>query len=91
MTSVAVSPKFQVVIPKAVREAIKLVPGQRVDVRVLNGGIFFEPIPDISQLRGLLKGINTDVPNDPEGPTWPGGCDPMPDAFWVHLEKGDKS
>lgn len=84
ITSVAIFPKFQVVIPKAVREVLKLRPGQRVDVRPLNGGVFFEPVPDIMSLRGLLKPIPgvdvSDVPNDPEGPDWPGGCDPMPEA-----------
>jgi AbrB family looped-hinge helix DNA binding protein len=87
MTSVAISPKFQVVIPKAVREVLKLVPGQRVEVRELNGGIFFEPVPDIMSLRGFLqpiKGVDiSDVPNDPESPDWPGGCDPIPDADWL--------
>jgi AbrB family looped-hinge helix DNA binding protein len=87
MTSVAISPKFQVVIPKAVREVLKLVPGQRVEVRELNGGVFFEPAIDIMSLQGICPGMNTDVPNDPEGPDWPGGCDPLPDADWVQISK----
>jgi len=87
MTSVAISPKFQVVIPKAVREVLKLVPGQRVEVRELNGGVFIEPAIDIMSLQGICPGMNTDVPNDPEGPEWPGGCDPLPDADWVQTSK----
>lgn len=84
MTSVAISPKFQVVIPKAVREVLKLRPGQRVDVRLDGQGrAVLEPEIDIMSLRGICPGMNTDVPNDPEGPEWPGGCDPVPDADWV--------
>jgi len=96
MTSVAISPKFQIVIPKAVREVLKLVPGQRVEVRLDAGRIFLEPELDIRSARGFLKpiaGIDvTDVPNDEEGPDWPGGCTPIPDADWVRNgQKAGKS
>ncbi len=88
MTSVAVSPKFQIVIPKAVREVLKLRPGQRVEVKLdASGRAFLEPEPDIMSLRGICPGMNTDVPNDPEGPEWPGGCDPIADADWVQISK----
>lgn len=87
MTTVALSPKFQIVIPKAVREALKLVQGQRLEVRVQSGAVVLEPVIDIRSLRGylpLIDGVDmSDIPNDEEGPTWPGGCDPIPDAFWV--------
>jgi AbrB family looped-hinge helix DNA binding protein len=88
MTTVAISPKFQIVIPKAVREALKLRPGQRVEVRLDGAGrVLVEPELDIRSARGFLKPIAgvdvTDLPPDPEGPEWPGGCDPLPDAPWV--------
>ena len=78
MTISTVSPKFQIVIPKDVRQALKLRPGQRVDVRLDgNSRLVVEPELDIRDLRGFLKPIPgvdvTDVPNDPEGPNWPGG------------------
>lgn len=88
MTSVAISPKFQIVIPKAVRSVLNLRPGQRIDVRVdENGRAYLEPLPDIMSMKGFLPPIAgvdiSDIPNDPEGPDWPGGCDPIPDADWM--------
>ncbi|MDZ7856259.1 AbrB/MazE/SpoVT family DNA-binding domain-containing protein [Sphaerotilus sp.] len=82
MTTVSVSPKFQVVIPKDVRRALNLKAGQRVDIRVVGGQAVLEPQVDIRSLRGFLPGLSTDVPNDPEGACWPGGCDPAPGPFW---------
>jgi AbrB family looped-hinge helix DNA binding protein len=88
MTSVALSPKYQVVIPKAVREVLKLVPGQRLEVALeANGRISLQPELDMRSAMGFLKPIPgvdvSDVPNDPEGPDWPGGCDPIPNADWI--------
>ena len=59
MQSVTVSPKYQVVIPKDVREAMKLRPGQRLKVIEYDGRIELIPDKDISELKGFLKGINT--------------------------------
>jgi len=80
MTTVAISPKFQVVIPRAVRQQLNLKVGQRVHVRANEAGqVVIEPELDIMSLRGILKPIPgvdiTNVENDPEGPDWPGGCD----------------
>lgn len=83
MTSVAISPKFQIVIPKDVRRALGLVPGQRVDARVVGDHIELVPQLPMTALRGLCPGLDTHVPNDPEGPTWPGGCDALPDSIWT--------
>ena len=60
MQSVTVSPKYQVVIPKTVREALNLRPGQRMQVVAYEGRSEFVPERDLKELRGFLKGINTE-------------------------------
>jgi AbrB family looped-hinge helix DNA binding protein len=60
MQTVTVSPKYQVVIPKTVREALKLRPGQRMQVVEHEGRIEFIPERDFKELRGFLKGIDTE-------------------------------
>jgi len=57
---VTVSPKFQVVIPRMVRESLGLRPGQKMQVIEYEGRIEFIPEKDIAELRGFLKGINTE-------------------------------
>ena len=59
MQTVTVSPKYQVVIPKSVRETLKLRPGQKMQVMEYEGRIEFIPEREIKELRGFLKGINT--------------------------------
>ena len=59
MQTVTVSPKFQVVIPKSVRETLRLKPGQKMQVVEYEGRIELIPDRDIKELRGFLKGINT--------------------------------
>lgn len=60
MDTVTVSPKYQVVIPKNIRDALQLRPGQKMTVMAYNGRIELIPDKDISELKGFLKGINTD-------------------------------
>lgn len=59
MQTVTVSPKYQVVIPKNIRNALKLRPGQKLRVVEYEGRIELIPDRDISELRGFLKGIDT--------------------------------
>lgn len=59
MQTVIVSPKYQVVIPKNIREALKLRPGQKMRVMEYDGRIELIPDRDIAELRGFLKGIDT--------------------------------
>jgi AbrB family looped-hinge helix DNA binding protein len=59
MQIVTVSPKFEVVIPKEIRKALNLRPGQRMQVVEHEGRIEFIPERDLNELRGFLKGINT--------------------------------
>ena len=65
MASVTVSPKFQVVIPKEVREKLGLSPGQKIQVVVYGDRIVLIPVRPTKQLRGFVKGIDTRV--DREG------------------------
>ncbi|HHP7236306.1 MAG TPA: AbrB/MazE/SpoVT family DNA-binding domain-containing protein [Desulfobacterales bacterium] len=60
MNTVTVSPKYQVVIPKNIREALCLRPGQKLKVFEYDGRIELIPDREISELKGFLKGINTD-------------------------------
>ena len=60
MHTVTVSPKYQVVIPKEIREAMRLRPGQKLKIIEYEGRIELIPDRDISELKGFLKGINTD-------------------------------
>ena len=87
MTAITVSPKFQVVIPKAIRQALKLKTGQKVFMRLNDQGqAVLEPELDIRSARGFLPKIPgvdvAHIENDPEGPEWPGGCAPIDDAQW---------
>jgi AbrB family looped-hinge helix DNA binding protein len=64
MISVTVSPKFQVVIPREVRESMGIRPGARVQVLQYENRIELIPLRDPKSLRGFLKGIETDVPRE---------------------------
>ena len=57
METVKVSPKFQVVIPKRVREELQLKPGQELNVYILDGTIRFSKPRSIRDLRGIAKGM----------------------------------
>jgi AbrB family looped-hinge helix DNA binding protein len=59
MNTVTISPKFQVVIPQAVREAMGLRTGERAHIISFRNRIEIIPLRDIRKLRGYLKGIDT--------------------------------
>lgn len=61
MKFVTVSPKYQIVIPKSIRETLKLRPGQKLQVIEFDGRIELIPDLDIKMLHGFLKGINTEL------------------------------
>ncbi len=64
MPAVTVSPKFQVVIPKNVRESMGITSGQKVQILTYCNRIELIPIKPMSEMRGILKGIDTEVPRD---------------------------
>lgn len=63
MEAIKLSPKFQVVIPRAVRERLQLVAGQRMQVLVYGNRIELIPERQLGAMRGFLRGIDT-TPGD---------------------------
>jgi len=61
MGTVTISPKYQVVIPKEIRERLNLSPGQKVQAIAYEGRIELIPVRPPKAMRGFLKGIDTHV------------------------------
>ncbi|MEW6195451.1 MAG: AbrB/MazE/SpoVT family DNA-binding domain-containing protein [Bacteroidota bacterium] len=61
MTTVKISPKYQVVIPKEIRNKLKLRPGQKMQILQLGERIEFILLKNIKEARGFLKGIDTNI------------------------------
>lgn len=64
METVKLSPKYQIVVPKPIRDALALEPGQHLDMVVVDGRIEVIPVPSTTEARGFLEGIDTAVPRD---------------------------
>ncbi len=61
MNTVTVSPKFQVVIPQAIREGLSLKPGEKLRVIRYDNRVELIRIQPIKELRGFLRGMNTTI------------------------------
>lgn len=61
MQVATISPKFQVVIPQKVRQALALKPGQKVQVIVYNNRIELIPVRPITEARGFMAGMDTTI------------------------------
>ena len=61
METVKPSPKYQVVIPRSIREGLKLSPGQEVAVISYGGRIELVPMQPVEKMRGFLRGMDTSV------------------------------
>ena len=64
MTAVTVSPKYQVVIPKEVRESMGIFSGQKIQMITYRNRIELIPIKPMKKMKGFLKGIDTEVNRD---------------------------
>jgi len=64
MKTVTVSPKYQVVIPRDVRETLSIKPGEKMQVINYANRIELVPVKKIKAMRGFLKGIDTTVVRD---------------------------
>ncbi len=64
MDTVTVSPKYQVVIPRRIRDALDIQVGHKIQVLLCDGRIEMIPIKTIREMRGLLKGVDTAVESE---------------------------
>ena len=64
MPEVTVSPKFQVVIPKEIRDRMDITPGQKMQMLVYKGSIVLVPLQPIAEMQGFLKGVDAEFERD---------------------------
>jgi len=61
MSTVTLSPKYQVVIPRQIRESLRLHPGERFHVFSYGGRVEFVPVRKMREMRGALRGMDTRI------------------------------
>lgn len=66
MDAVTVSTKYQVVIPRRVRQSLNIQPGQKMQVIEYGNHIVMIPVRPVKEARGSLKGIDTDPQREKE-------------------------
>ena len=66
MEQTTVSSKYQIVIPKSVRQRLPLKPGQKLTVILKGKVICLVPEVPLEELRGFASGINTERLRDEE-------------------------
>ncbi len=59
MAQTTVSSKYQVVIPKEIRERMRIEPGQKLSVITKGGIIYLVPVLELDELRGIAAGADT--------------------------------
>ena len=64
MDTVLVSQKYQVVIPRAIREALGIAPGQRLQAFRYGDRLELVPVRPLAQARGFLAGLDSQVERD---------------------------
>jgi AbrB family looped-hinge helix DNA binding protein len=66
MDTVTISSKYQMVIPRSIREKWNIKPGQKVRLIVYGNRLEVVPVRDIKEARGFLKGMSSDVDREEE-------------------------
>jgi AbrB family looped-hinge helix DNA binding protein len=61
MNTVTLSPKYQVVIPLAIREAMQLKPGEKLRVLRYQDRVELVPVKPLHKMRGFLKGMDPTI------------------------------
>ena len=66
MSTITVSSKYQIVIPRAIRESLGIKAGERLHAIEYRGRIELVPVKSMSKARGLLRGLDSTVPREPD-------------------------
>lgn len=66
METVTLSPKYQIVIPRSIRNALKLKPGEKIQAIRYGQRVELIPARSIKKARGSLKGIDTIIEREPD-------------------------
>lgn len=66
MSRVTVSSKFQIVIPKDVRDRLNIRPGQKVEAFAIGERIELVPVRPIEDVRGILRGVEARFEREPD-------------------------
>lgn len=66
MNQVTVSPKYQIVIPRKIRESLKIRPGQKLIMMAEERSIRLMPERSIKEMEGFLKGIPGEFEREPD-------------------------
>lgn len=61
MDTVTLSSKYQIVIPRAIREKWQVKPGQKVRLIIYGRRLEIVPVRDIKEARGFLKGMSSEI------------------------------
>ncbi len=64
MDTVTLSSKYQIVIPKRVRDRLKVKKGQKFHIFYFEGRIELVPTQNIKEMKGFLEGIDTNIDRD---------------------------
>ena len=66
MDTVTISSKYQMIIPRAIREKWNIKPGQRVRLIVYGNRLEVVPVRNIKEARGFLKGMSSNIEREEE-------------------------
>ncbi len=66
MTTVTVSPKYQIVIPAQIRKDFAIDPGEKLQVIFFKGRLELIPVHKMKTMRGFLKNMDTSFEREPD-------------------------
>ena len=61
MSTVTVSPKYQIVIPREIREKLEIKPGDKIHMMVEGQQIHLVRVPTVEEMKGFAKGMDTHI------------------------------
>ena len=61
MYAMTISSKFQIAIPRAIREQLSLRAGQKLEAVCVGNHLELVPIKPMKEMRGFLKGMDAEI------------------------------